>query len=177
MSLCQREFTKVSLFKDGQKHPLALPLVLPTSHSFDFETGELYEAKDNESSSHGTEFKLVPETVKLLGSISKPVAVVSINGPFRSGKSYFLSRILGEEETFKLGHTTDACTRGIWMATSVLECDEFVLVLLDTEGIDATDKANKSGVTKLLVLTMLLSSMFIYNSRKVPRGRDLKKMR
>lgn len=63
------------------------------------------------------------------------------------------------------------------MATSVLECEEFVLVLLDTEGIDATDKANESGVTKLLVLTMLLSSMFIYNSRNVPKGRDLKKMR
>ncbi len=171
-----RVFNKVSLFRDGNHHPLSLPLVLPSSYSFDFETQQLtYENKS--SGKMASEFKLVPEAVRLLESISKPVAVVSINGPFRSGKSYFLSRMLGSKETFKLGHTTDVCTRGIWMATSVLECEEFALVLLDTEGIDATDKSNKSGVTKLLVLTMLLSSMFIYNSTNVPKGRDLKKMR
>ena len=84
--------------------------------------------------------------------------------------------MLGRKETFKLGHTMEACTRGIWMASSMLECDEFVLLLLDTEGIDAADKSN-ADVANLLVLTMLLSSTFVYNSSRVPRGRDLKKMR
>ena len=173
-----RVFNKVPLFKDESKqYPLSLPLVLPSTFSFDFETQQLTEVKCVGPVRKASEFKLVPEALKLLESISKPVAVVSINGPFRSGKSYFLSRMLGGKETFKLGHTTDACTRGIWMATSVLECEEFALVLLDTEGIDATDKRNESGVTKLLLLTMLLSSTFIYNSKKVPKGRDLKKMR
>ena len=51
-----------------------------------------------------------------------------------------------------------------------------MLLLLDTEGIDAADKSN-AGVANLLVLTMLLSSTFVYNSKSVPRGRDLKKMR
>ena len=124
----------------------------------------------------GMNYKLVPQTVELLESITKPVAILSICGPYRSGKSYFLSRMLGRKETFKLGHSMEACTRGIWMASSVLECDEFVLLLLDTEGIDSINH-NNSSVSILLVLTMLLSSTFIYNSKNVPRGRDLKKMR
>ena len=147
----------------------------PCNCSFDLETQQLTDNKEDVSSDAGINYKLVPETVELLESITKPVAVLSICGPYRSGKSYFLSRMLGRKETFKLGHTMEACTRGmVWMASSVLECDEFVLLLLDTEGIDAADKSN-AGVANLLVLTMLLSSTFVYNSTRVPRGRDLKK--
>ena len=171
-------FHKVPLLKEGVNLPPSLPLVLPSNCSFDLETQQLTENKEDVSSDagHGINYKLVPETVELLENITKPVAVLSICGPYRSGKSYFLSRMLGRKETFKLGHTMEACTRGIWMASSVLECDEFVLLLLDTEGIDAADKSN-AGVANLLVLTMLLSSTFVYNSTRVPRGRDLKKMR
>ena len=171
-----REFNKVPLLKEGVHLPPSLPLVLPSNCSFDLETQQLTENKEDVSSDAGMNYKLVPETVELLESITKPVAVLSICGPYRSGKSYFLSRMLGRKETFKLGHTMEACTRGIWMASSVLECDEFVLLLLDTEGIDAADKSN-GGVANLLVLKMLLSSTFVYNSTRVPRGRDLKKMR
>ena len=169
-------FHKVPLLKEGVHLPPSLPLVLPSSCSFDLETQQLTENKEDVSSDAGINYKLVPETVELLESITKPVAVLSICGPYRSGKSYFLSRMLGRKETFKLGHTMEACTRGIWMASSMLECDEFVLLLLDTEGIDAADKSN-ADVANLLVLTMLLSSTFVYNSSRVPRGRDLKKMR
>ena len=171
-------FTKVPLYPESvENYPLSVPLVLPSNCSFDFTTQELSEDKAADLSDVGpVEFKLIPEAVKLLAGISKPVAVLSVCGPFRSGKSYFLSRMLGSKETFRLGHTMEACTRGIWMATSVLDCEEFSLVLLDTEGIDAPDRCD-AGVTKLLVLTMLMSSMFVYNSKKVPRGRDLRRMR
>ena len=171
-----RVFNKVPLLKEGVSLPPSLPLVLPSNYSFDLETQQLTENKDYVPSNTDIKYKLVPEAVQLLESISKPVAVLSICGPYRSGKSYFLSRMLGRKETFKLGHTMLACTRGMWMASSVLECDDFALVLLDTEGMDATDK-NNSSVANLLVLTMLVSSMFVYNSKNVPRGRDLKKMR
>ena len=171
-----RVFNKVPLLIEGASLPPSLPLVLPSNYSFDLETQQLTQVKNDPPSDAAIKYKLVPECVKLLESISKPVAVLSICGPYRSGKSYFLSRMLGRKETFKLGHTMQACTRGIWMASSVLECDDFALVLLDTEGMDATDK-NNSSVANLLVLTMLVSSMFVYNSKNVPRGRDLKKMR
>lgn len=172
--MMSRRFTVVPLCKE-RNSPLSLPLVLPSNCTFDFDTLKLNSVPETDGP---VEFKLVPQAVRLLESITKPVAVVSICGPFRSGKSYFLSRMLGNKETFQLGHTMDACTRGIWVATSVLECEEFALVLLDTEGIAAPGRTESdSGVTKLLVLTMLMSSMFVYNSKNVPRRADLQRMR
>ena len=84
--------------------------------------------------------------------------------------------ILGDSKAFELGHTARAHTKGIWMSTSVLECSEYCILLLDTEGIDAiTDQASSDA--KILVSTLLLSSYFIYNSMGVPRNNDLQKMR
>ena len=116
------------------------------------------------------------DAVELLRSIDKPLAVLSICGPYRSGKSYFISRALGSPGAFKLGHSMQACTRGIWMATTVLECYDFATVLLDTEGIDAVG-ASETMAMSLLTLTTLLSSFLIYNSKKVPQKVDLDKMR
>ena len=114
--------------------------------------------------------------LKLLKTIDKPVAVLAIAGPTRTGKSYIISRILGDSIAFELGHTADAHTKGIWMSTSVLECSEHCIVLLDTEGIDAVnDQATNDA--KILVSTLLLSSYFIYNSQGVPRKPDLDRMR
>lgn len=61
------------------------------------------------------------------------------------------------------------------MGTTVLECEEFVLLLLDTEGTDAVRE--NVGINNLLVITTLLSSCLIYNSVGVPRNSDLQKMR
>ena len=109
-------------------------------------------------------------------TIHKPVAVLSIAGPTRTGKSYIMSRILGDSEAFELGHTARAHTKGIWMSTSVLECSEYCILLLDTEGIDAAnDQASNNA--KILVSTLLLSSYFIYNSCGLPHNNDLEKMR
>ena len=62
------------------------------------------------------------------------------------------------------------------MATTVLECQDFAIVLLDTEGIDAVG-ASETVAMSLLILTTLLSSFLIYNSKKVPQKVDLNKMR
>ena len=62
------------------------------------------------------------------------------------------------------------------MATTVLECDEFATVLLDTEGTDAVG-ASETVAMSLLTLTTLFSSFLIYNSRRVPQNVDLDKMR
>ena len=120
--------------------------------------------------------KIVDEAIQLLRSIQKPVAVLSVAGPYRSGKSYILSRLLGPQDVFQLGHTMDAKTFGIWMNTKPIDCNDYVIVLLDTEGIDAA-LSSESGDASILVLTILLSSYFIYNSMSVPRKQDLDKMR
>ena len=87
-----------------------------------------------------------------------------------------MSRLMGRPEAFQLGHSMRACTRGIWMATTILECQQFAIVLLDTEGIDAI-RASETTAMSLLTLTTLLSSYLIYNSKKVPQKVDLDKMR
>ena len=62
------------------------------------------------------------------------------------------------------------------MATTVLECEQFATILLDTEGIDAIG-ASETMAMSLLTVTTLLSSYLIYNSKKVPQKVDLDKMR
>ena len=102
----------------------------------------------------------------------KPVAVLGICGPYRSGKSYFASRIIRGED-FEVGHKRGTCTRGIWMATSVLECEKFYVVVLDTEGAgaaEATERDLEENVNKYLIITTLLCSYLIYNSKGISSG-------
>ena len=84
--------------------------------------------------------------------------------------------MLGSSDAFELGHTMDPKTFGIWVGTTVLECDEFTLLLMDTEGIDAATARMKDDAS-VLVMTILLSSFLIYNSLQVPKKNDLEKMR
>ena len=131
-----------------------------------------------------TTLVLNPTAVEILKSISGPVCVVSIVGPCRSGKSYVLSRLIssvGEECHFDLGHEMDPKTMGIWMwdrpfKIKLKDCDEEVtLILLDTEGIDAAN-ASDQGDSQIFTLSVLLSSLLIYNSMTVPRREDLNQM-
>ena len=87
-----------------------------------------------------------------------------------------LSRALGSPDAFALGHTMEAQTFGIWIGTTVMECDEFTVLLMDTEGIDSTNAKARDDAS-ILVMTVLLSSYFIYNSIGVPKKNDLQKMR
>ncbi len=157
----------------GRSLPPAMPLIISTQDSWDPHSCKLETHQHNSQPQH---LQIVTDTLQLLGTINKPVAVLSICGPYRSGKSYFISRLLGRPGAFQLGHRMQACTRGIWMATTVLECEQFVTILLDTEGIDAI-RASETMDASLLTVTTLLSSYLIYNSMKVPQKVDLDKMR
>ncbi len=157
----------------GRSLPPAMPLIISTQDSWDPHSCKLETHQHNSQPQH---LQIVTDTLQLLGTINKPVAVLSICGPYRSGKSYFISRLLGRPGAFQLGHRMQACTRGIWMATTVLECEQFVTILLDTEGIDAI-RASETMDVSLLTVTTLLSSYLIYNSMKVPQKVDLDKMR
>ena len=118
--------------------------------------------------SKDTRFELVEDALTLVRGIYKLLATLSICGPYRSGKSYFNSLVKNNPGAFKLGHSMQACTRGIWMATTVLECQEFATILLDTEGIDAVG-ASETMAMSLLTLTTLLSSFLSTTPRRSPR--------
>ena len=88
--------------------------------------------------------------------------------------------MLGTTDAFKTSPKCTPCTLGIWMATSVLECDEFVVLLLDTEGTDAAGgkHSDKFGdVQKSIIFCNLVSSFFIYNSIGAIKESELEKMR
>lgn len=185
-----RQFNKTNLLESSEfLHP-AIPLVIYDDVEYDWKNNTLKKIPGNmilvghcqcfgyvyNVDASKKALKVVDEAIQLLNKIKKPVAVLSITGLYRSGKSYILSRILGSQDVFPIGHTMNAKTFGIWMATSVLECDDFSIVLLDSEGIDAANSSEECDI-RILVLTVLLSSLFIYNSLSVPRKQDLDKMR
>ena len=167
----KRVFTKRKL---GENLPSSIPVVYRTNMEYDAATNTLKRKPD--SREHEAGLQLYSQAARLLKSITKPLAVVSVCGRYRSGKSYFLSRMLGSSDAFSLGHTMHACTFGIWMGTTILECDEYAILLLDTEGIDAVGSTGTSDAS-ILVMTILLSSFMIYNSVHAPTRTDLEKMR
>lgn len=174
-----RKFRPFKLKLPNHEDLSAIPLVLQSTYQWNKDAGTVTEPKNNgDAAGVPNELQLIPEALDLLKTIKKNIAVLSICGPYRSGKSFFISRVVGEARTFKLGHSMEVCTRGIWLSTTALECDEFVLLLLDTEGIGAMEgEGPESFTTKLLVTTILLSSFLIYNSMEVPKQADLQQMR
>lgn len=114
-------------------------------------------------------FRLNPAALQLLESITKPVAVISVVGKYRTGKSFLLNRILlNRKSGFGVGPTINACTKGIWMwgepiYTETSDGEECAVILLDTEGLGALDE-DANHDTRIFLLALLLASTFIYNS-------------
>ena len=160
----------------GKTSPPSIPLVLPSSHVWDPESGNVIP-REPKSTTPTDPLKLVivEDALDFLRTIDKPLAVLSICGPYRSGKSYFLSRLLGDE-FFKVGHTLKACTIGLWISTAILEGEDYNVLLVDTQGIDSTDFTEVVS-NKLMSVTALLSSYFIYNSKRLPNDVDIDKLR
>ena len=117
------------------------------------------------------------KALEVLASIKKPVACLTICGPYRSGKSYYLSRVLGIKNAFSVSSISDPCTMGIWMSTQVLDCGEFVVLLFDTEGTDAADQSTGGDVNKFITLSTLMSSYLVFNTKGCIRKADLDGMR
>ena len=95
----------------------------------------------------------------------KTIKVVAVAGPYRSGKSFLMNRMLGQMKGFEIGSTIESCTKGIWMWNQplVLPGDEDTLMLLvDTEGLHSSDRSTDVDL-KIFALTVILSSSFILN--------------
>eukprot|EP00830_Metopus_es_P005113 TRINITY_DN1472_c0_g1_i2.p1 TRINITY_DN1472_c0_g1~~TRINITY_DN1472_c0_g1_i2.p1 ORF type:complete len:859 (-),score=219.71 TRINITY_DN1472_c0_g1_i2:17-2593(-) len=113
------------------------------------------------------EFKISDEAMNALQEMGdKRVAPIVIGGPWRSGKSFLANRLIGQMKGFNIGSTVKACTKGIWMwsqPVKLLNDDVFALIL-DAEGLNSTERSTNTDI-KLFALSLLLSSLFIYNQR------------
>lgn len=123
-----------------------------------------------ECCSDGT-YAVHDEAVEFLNKLCGPIGVVSIVGPYRTGKSTLLNRCLLQRQSLKIGSTVNACTKGILLVKHVLKGPNVLdgntkplpVIVLDTEGLGSIDATNTHDV-RIFSMALLLSSLFMYNS-------------
>ncbi|XP_050980239.1 guanylate-binding protein 1 isoform X3 [Labeo rohita] len=117
------------------------------------------------------------EAKDILDGINQPVVVVSVVGLYRTGKSYIMNRLAGQQSGFALGSTIESKTKGIWMwCVPHLYKEGHTLVLLDTEGLGDVKKGDEKHDTWIFCLAVLLSSTLVYNSLGVIDNTALEKL-
>ena len=109
---------------------------------------------------------------EFLESVTGPLAIVSIVGKYRQGKSWLANQVLlncsSPNEGFSVGGTTRACTKGLLLATKILKIKQadgskLNTLVIDTEGIGALN-ASSTHDARIFALAMLHSSFMLYNS-------------
>ena len=113
--------------------------------------------------------ELTEEAEQMLSKINSNLAVICIAGIYRSGKSYLLNRLLGRQDGFEIGPNITSCTKGLWIwgNTIKLKNKNTEVLIIDTEGLaSAFEDRNESIDMVIFCLSLLLSSLFIYNSMK-----------
>ena len=116
-------------------------------------------------------FIINKEAKKTISNVkNKKIGIISLVGKYRTGKSFLLNKILinNIKEGFQVGPTIKPCTKGIWLWSNPLiinkdKKDEFPVYLIDTEGLGAYDEEINHD-TKIFLIALLISSLFIYNS-------------
>ncbi|KAK2868502.1 hypothetical protein Q7C36_000373 [Tachysurus vachellii] len=117
------------------------------------------------------------EAKQILDEIIQPVVVVSVVGLYRTGKSYLMNRLAGQQTGFALGSTIESKTKGIWMwCVPHPNKPGHILVLLDTEGLGDVHKGDEKHDTWIFCLALLLSSTLVYNSLSVIDNNALEKL-
>ncbi|XP_076837095.1 guanylate-binding protein 3-like [Brachyhypopomus gauderio] len=120
---------------------------------------------------------VLKEAKAILEKITQPVVVVSVVGLYRTGKSYLMNRLAGQQTGFSLGNTIESKTKGIWMwCVPHPTISDHTLVLLDTEGLGDVDKGDEKHDTWIFCLAVLLSSTLVYNSLGVIDNMALEKL-
>jgi Guanylate-binding protein, N-terminal domain len=103
------------------------------------------------------------DAANYLRSLKDKIGVISIGGPARTGKSLLLN-LLTKSKSFEVGSRVQACTQGIWITP--IKTEEKIIILVDSEGAKSVEK-NSTFDAKLFSLLILMSSVFIFNTKGV----------
>ncbi|XP_065430004.1 guanylate-binding protein 1-like isoform X8 [Chrysemys picta bellii] len=99
-----------------------------------------------------------PAALGLLRGLTRPLHVFAVFGPCGTGKSFLMDRLAGQGEGFPR-------SPGIWVwCLPHPNQPDQALVLLDTEGFPEQE-GDETKLSRLFVLNVLLSSVFVYNTR------------
>ena len=113
------------------------------------------------------QFEVSGDAMAFLASLprDKTIKVVAVAGPYRSGKSFLMNRMLDQMKGFEIGNTIESCTKGIWVWNQPLAIpgeEDTLMILMDTEGLHSSERSTDVDL-KIFALTVLLSSSFILN--------------
>ncbi|CAB5373518.1 unnamed protein product [Rhizophagus irregularis] len=132
---------------------------------------QLLRYSENSENGKFGQILLNPEALNILRKINEPLAIISVVGSHRRGKSWFANVLHGRHDGFALGAKVEKCTRGIYMWSPPFkltskQSDRKIIqkrvIVLDSEGIN-DPKQDENWATKLFILCLVLSSTFIYN--------------
>jgi GTPase Era involved in 16S rRNA processing len=77
------------------------------------------------------------------------VAIVSVTGLYRTGKSFLLNLLMDNHNTeraFAVGSSVNACTKGIWICgTPIVTEDGTNIVFVVTEGLGSSERGHDTG--------------------------------
>jgi len=111
-------------------------------------------------------FVVEEAAAKVLSQIKGKISVIVVAGPYRTGKSYLLNRLIGHDhqQGFQVGGTIRACTKGIWLWGEPIKTKDTTYVFLDSEGLGSLEQ-EQTFDTQIFSLALLLSSLFVLNTQ------------
>ena len=73
----------------------------------------------------------------IYSSVCYCVFISILLGPYRTGKSYLVNKLIGceKKQGFAVGGTINACTKGIWLWGEPVKIGDTSYIFLDSEGI------------------------------------------
>eukprot|EP00928_Gymnodinium_smaydae_P022546 TRINITY_DN18899_c0_g1_i1.p1 TRINITY_DN18899_c0_g1~~TRINITY_DN18899_c0_g1_i1.p1 ORF type:complete len:866 (+),score=178.07 TRINITY_DN18899_c0_g1_i1:128-2725(+) len=109
----------------------------------------------------------VPESLARLARHNEHISVLSVVGPYHSGKSFLLNALVGNPEVFTVGRRTSPETMGIWLCrTEMRASDGSEVWLMDSEGFFGPG-VTETYDAKIFTLASLLGGHLVYNTVKI----------
>lgn len=109
----------------------------------------------------------VTEGLRALAQHDANIAIVSVVGPYHSGKSFLLNALAGDTGVFSVGRRTSPETMGIWLCRTEMRASDGAEVwLMDSEGFFGPG-VSESYDAKIFTIASLLGGHLVYNTVKI----------